>query len=115
MVKNLEIPPTFFDMLISLSFNITISLVLLLPASSKASNAIPPVRAPSPITAITWFSCFFKSLALAIPSAAEIEVLLWPVLNSSYIDSFVFGKPAIPFKLLKVFIFSFLPVSILCT
>ena len=102
-------------MLISLSFNITINFVLLFPASFSASNAIPPVNAPSPITAITLLSLFCISLALAIPSATDIDVLLWPVSKLSYSDSFIFGKPDIPPSCLKVFILSFLPVNILCT
>ena len=89
--------------------------VLLLPTSFKASNAIPPVSAPSPITAITlWFSPFI-SLALAIPKATEIDVLLCPVLKLSYMLSFVFGNPANPSIFLKVSSLFFLPVKILCT
>ena len=102
-------------MLISLSFNITVILVLLQPASFNASNAIPPVKAPSPITAITELSSPFMSLALAIPNATEIEVLLCPVLKLSVSDSLLFGKPAIPFNFRKVFNCSLLPVMILCT
>ena len=105
----------FFEMLISLSFNITVNLVWLEPASFNASKAIPPVKAPSPITAITLFFSPFMSLALAIPNAADIEVLLCPVLKQSVSDSFVFGNPAIPFSCLKVFNCSLLPVIILCT
>ena len=67
------------------------------------------------ITAITELLSPFMSLALAIPSAADIEVLLCPVLKQSVSDSFVFGNPAIPFSFLNVFNFSFLPVKILCT
>jgi len=101
-------------MLISLSFNITIKFVLLEPVSLSASKAIPPVKAPSPITAITLFFSPFISLALAIPSAAEIDVLLCPVSKASYSDSTALGKPAKPFKLLSVLILFFLPVRILC-
>ena len=45
--------PTFLEIDIWLSFKTIIILVLLNPTSSSASNAIPPVNAPSPITAIT--------------------------------------------------------------
>ena len=101
-------------MLISLSFKITVRPVLLHPASFRASNAIPPVNAPSPITATTELFFPWISLALAIPKAAEIDVLLCPVLKQSFSFSFVFGKPAIPSSFLSVFNSSFLPVNILC-
>ena len=101
--------------LISLSFNITVKLQLLHPASFKASSAIPPVKAPSPITAIHEFFFPCKSLALAIPNTAEIDVLLCPVLKQSASDSLLFGKPAIPFSFLIFFNSSLLPVIILCT
>ena len=100
-------------MLISLSFKITVIFDLLAPASFSASNAIPPVRAPSPITAITLFLSFRISLARAIPSATDIDVLLWPVLKQSASDSQVFGKPAIPSLVLIFLNSSFLPVNIL--
>ena len=89
--------------------------VLLVPASFNASKAIPPVKAPSPITAITELSSPLISLALAIPSAAEIEVLLCPVLKQSASDSFVFGNPAIPPNLRIFFSSSFLPCISLWT
>ena len=40
-----------------------------------ASNAMPPVMLPSPITAITFSLVQARSLAAAIPAAAEIEVV----------------------------------------
>ena len=113
LLKNIFNPPTFLEILISLSFNITVILHWLYPASFKASIAIPPVNAPSPITATTEFSFPIMSLALAIPNAAEIDVLLCPVLKQSVSDSLVLGNPAIPFSFLSVFKFSFLPVNIL--
>ena len=76
LLKNIFSPPTFLEILISLSFKITVIFDLLYPASFNASIAIPPVKAPSPITANTELCSFFISLALAIPSAAEIDVLL---------------------------------------
>ena len=45
--------PTFCEIDISLSFKMTISLRLDIPALFNPSNASPPVRAPSPIIAIT--------------------------------------------------------------
>ena len=90
-------PPTFFEMLISLSFNITIILVLLLPASFSASNAMPPVNAPvSGLLQLLDGFARSKSRALAMPSATDMDVLLCPVLKLSYGDSVTFGKPAIP-------------------
>ena len=115
LLKNIFSPPTFLDILISLSFKIIVILHLLNPTSFNASIAIPPVNAPSPITAITELSSFFISLALAIPRATDIDVLLCPVLKQSVSDSFVFGNPAIPFNCLNVFNCSFLPVNILWT
>ncbi|MNI37098.1 hypothetical protein D3C73_911720 [compost metagenome] len=94
---------------------ITIISVLLSPASFNASNAIPPVRAPSPITATTLFFLPKTSLALAIPNAAEIEVEECPVSKESYILSPLLGKPLSPSKVLNLSNFSFLPVKILCT
>ena len=75
---------------------------------------MPPVKAPSPITAIILLSSFFKSLARAMPSAADIDVLLWPVSKESYLLSFLFGNPLIPLYFLSLSNLSFLPVSILC-
>ena len=40
----------------------------------SASNAMPPVSAPSPITAITRSSRPRRFAATAMPSAAEIDV-----------------------------------------
>ena len=92
-VSNAGTPPTFLDILISLSFNITVILELLLPASFNASIAIPPVNEPSPITAITWLFLFSKAFALAIPKATDIDVLLCPVSKLSYFDSDILGNP----------------------
>ena len=41
-----------------------------------ASNAIPPLKAPSPITATIFSSVSFSSAAVAIPRAAEMDVEL---------------------------------------
>ena len=72
------------EMLISLSLRITISGRLSSPALFSPSNAMPPVSAPSPITAITWCFSPRRSRAAAKPSAAEIEVLPWLVPNGSW-------------------------------
>ena len=60
LLKNSEIPPTFLEMLISLSFNITIRLVFDAPAWFNASNAIPPVSAPVPYYCNYMFFSFFQ-------------------------------------------------------
>ena len=41
-----------------------------------ASNAMPPLKAPSPITATIFSSVSFSSAAVAIPRAAEMDVEL---------------------------------------
>ncbi len=51
--KCFDTAPTFFEIDISLSFNIRISGVFVCPASFIASYIIPPVSAPSPKTDIT--------------------------------------------------------------
>ena len=61
-----------------------------------ASYAIPPVREPSPITAMTSLSSPFISLAAAMPQASERDVVECPVSKMSCSDSFAFGKPLIP-------------------
>ena len=58
---------------ISLSFRITINRVLSEPALFMASNAIPALIAPSPMTATTLLSRPSKSRAMANPRAAEME------------------------------------------
>src|SRR3546814_14144311 len=57
---------------------------------------MPAVIAPSPITATTrrWSSRWAS--AIAIPSAAEIEVELWPTPKVSYALSARFGNGATP-------------------
>ena len=59
----------------SLSLRTTSRLVLRAPALSSASQAMPAVMAPSPITATTLRASPFSSAATAMPSAALIEVL----------------------------------------
>jgi len=49
------------------------------PIWFRASKAIPPVRAPSPMTGMTKLSSFLTSLAIAIPIAADNDVELCPV------------------------------------
>ena len=98
---------------ISLSFKITRILGFRWPLWLKASNAIPAVIAPSPITATCFlFESFFWA-PTAIPNIALIEVLEWPTPKASYALSLIVGKGANPSFLRTVWILSFLPVKIL--
>ncbi len=54
------------------------------PALFIASKAMPADIAPSPITATTLFVPPLRSRAVAMPSAAEIEVDEWAAPNGSY-------------------------------
>ena len=76
LAKYALIAPTGFAIDISLSFKITINLVLLDPALFIASYAIPALIAPSPITAITLSDLFDNLFAMAIPRADDIDVEL---------------------------------------
>jgi hypothetical protein len=67
--------PTFSEMDMSLSLRITSRLASMAPALLSASNAIPAVIAPSPITATTRRSSPARRAATAMPSAAPMEVL----------------------------------------
>ena len=75
--------PTFLEIDILLSLRITMKFLLKRPALLTASKASPPVKEPSPMTAMVWLLSPLSSLALAMPNAAEMDVLLWPVLKSS--------------------------------
>ena len=108
-------PPTFFDMEHSLSLSIIIRLDLSVPALLSASSAIPPVMAPSPITATTFSSLPKRSLEAAKPRAAEIEVEACPAPKASQSLSFLLGKPDSPSIFLSLLSPSFLPVRILWT
>ena len=88
--------PTFGSIDMSLSFKITSKLVSETPAWFKPSNAIPPVIAPSPITAMCWRSSFLYLLATAIPTKAEIDVEECPTPKVSYSLSLRFGNPLKP-------------------
>ena len=57
-----------------LSFKTTIKSWQSCPAWLKPSKASPPVKAPSPITAITFPFWFDNFLAVNKPRAEEIEV-----------------------------------------
>ncbi len=53
----------------------------------SASQAMPPVSAPSPMTATTWSSRRSSSLALASPSAQPSTVEAWLFSITSCSDS----------------------------
>ena len=80
-----------------------------------ASKAMPPVIAPSPMTAMQLFCCLpFWDLPTLMPSAAEIEVVECPAPKQSYSLSALFWKPLRPPCCRKVPIRLRLPVRILC-
>ncbi len=83
------------------------------PAWFIASNAIPAVMAPSPITATDLRFSPLYFAAMAIPSAADMEVDEWPTPKVSYSLSLRFGKPLKPLYLRLVLKLSLRPVSIL--
>ena len=102
-----------------LSLNTTSRFGSTSPPWFSASNAMPAVIAPSPITATTLRgasppSFFSRWLAMAMPSAAEIEVDEWPTPKVSYSLSSRRGNGARPSFFLIVVIRSRRPVSILC-
>ena len=57
---------------------------------------MPPVNAPSPITAIEVLEFCCNLFAIAIPRAALIEVDEWPAPNASCSLSLLFVKPDMP-------------------
>ena len=75
---------------------------------------MPAVMAPSPIIATLRRSKPACLAAIAMPSAAEIEVLEWPVPKVSYALSPRRGNPAMPFGCRKLAMASRRPVNILC-
>ncbi len=66
--------PTFSLIDMPLSLNTTSMSGSTSPPWFSASNAMPAVIAPSPITATTLRWSFLRCAAIAMPSAAEIEV-----------------------------------------
>jgi hypothetical protein len=85
-----------------------------MPALLSASNAMPALIAPSPITAITRRSSPLRCAAIAMPSAAEIEVDECAVPNVSYSLSERRGKPDGPPAIRNLLIAARRPVRILC-
>ena len=109
------IEPTFGAIDISLSLRITRKLVFSRPALLIASYARPPVSAPSPITATTVSSLPARSRAVAMPSAAEMDVDAWPAPNASNSDSVRIANPLMPPPWRKVANRLARPVRSLCT
>ena len=109
-------PPTAseIDMLLSLRITSRFGSGSMPPACISASNAMPAVIAPSPITATILRSSPSDWRAMAMPSAAEIEVEEWPTPKVSYSLSSRFGNGAMPSFCLTVWISSRRPVRILC-
>ena len=90
-------PPTGGEIDMSLSLRMTSSgTSSSTPPLFSASNAMPAVIAPSPMTAMPMAFSPLSLLATAMPSAAEIDVLECAVPNVSYGDSSRFGKPEMP-------------------
>jgi hypothetical protein len=76
--------PTFSLIDMPLSLNTTSMFGSTSPPWLSASNAMPAVIAPSPITATTLRVSPLRWAAIAMPSAAEIEVDEWPTPKVSY-------------------------------
>ncbi|MNE74195.1 hypothetical protein D3C80_1702550 [compost metagenome] len=98
----------------SLSLRITSMSALTSWAWFNASNAMPAVSAPSPITAIDLRALFCRRAAMAMPSAALIEVLEWPTPKVSYSLSLRRGKAAMPSFWRRLSMRLRRPVRILC-
>ena len=107
--------PTGGEIDMSLSFRITSRFMSsCTPALFSASNAMPAVIAPSPITATAWRFSPSVLAASAMPSAAEIEVDECAVPKVSNGLSSRRGKPEMPASWRSVSMRSRRPVSILC-
>ena len=105
--------PTGSEIDMSLSLRITSRSAPAVPALLSASNAIPALIAPSPITATTERSSPLHRAAIAMPSAAEIDVDEWAVPKVSYTLSDRRGKPDGPSAIRSRLIASRRPVRIL--
>ncbi len=106
--------PTLREIDMSLSFSTTSRFASIAPALLSASKAMPPVIAPSPITATQRRLSPRRFAATAMPSAALIDVLAWAVPKVSYSLSLRRGKPEMPPHILSFDMRSRRPVSILC-
>ena len=99
---------------ISLSLRMTSRSQPEAPALLSASKAIPALIAPSPITATVRRCSPWSRAAIAIPSAAEIDVELCAVPKVSNSLSLRRGKPEGPPHWRSLAIAARRPVSALC-
>ena len=99
---------------ISLSLNTTSMSAPAPPAWLRASNAMPQVRPPSPITATTLRSLPLRCAAIAIPAAAPIDVPACPTPKVSNSLSLRLGNGEMPPRLRTECMRSRRPVRILC-
>ena len=76
---------------------------------------MPAVIAPSPMTAITWWSSPRRSRAAAMPVAAEMDVPAWPAPKRSCGLSLRSANPERPSYCRMVSIWPRRPVTILWT
>ena len=108
------IAPTFSLIDMPLSLNTTSMFGSTSPPWFSASNAMPAVIAPSPITATNLRGSPLRCAAMAMPSAAEMDVDEWPTPKVSYSLSSRRGNGARPSFFLIVVMRSRRPVRILC-
>jgi hypothetical protein len=106
--------PTGSEIDMSLSFRMTSKSASSEPALLSASKAMPALIAPSPITATTLRDSPLRCAAIAMPSAAEIEVEEWAVPKVSYSLSVRRGNPEGPPAMRNRLMASRRPVRILC-
>ena len=96
-----------------MSFKMIISFLCSYPILFRASKAIPPVNAPSPITETIFSDVFLKSLLTANARAADKDVELCPVSQTSKLLSLLLGNPESPLNFLRELKNFALPVRIL--
>lgn len=77
-LRYFAIAPTFFEMDHSLSLRMRMRRLVVVAILLRASMVMPQVRAASPRRATMWWFSLLRSLALAIPRAAERAVPAWP-------------------------------------
>ena len=108
-------PPVTLSMAMLLSLRMTSISGLAEAMLLSASKAMPPVSAPSPMTATMLRSVSpLRWEAMAMPSAADMDVEECPTPNASYSLSKMLGNPHSPPCLRLVWNLSRRPVSILC-
>jgi hypothetical protein len=98
----------------SLSLSTTRRSASAAPALFSASKAIPALIAPSPMMATQRRDSFLRRTAMAMPSAAEIDVDEWAVPKVSYSLSVRRGNPDGPPAMRSRLMCCRRPVRILC-